>query len=353
MKPIFHPRLINDVFGDPVVYVEFLFDKRALLFDLGDLHPLPSRKVLRVTDVFVSHTHMDHFNGFDHLLRICLGRDKKLRLFGPPGFIDRAHHKLSAYTWNLVENYTNDFTLEVTEVHSQSLRTVRFRCHKAFQAEDTESKENHDGVILNEDTFRIRTTCLDHSIPCLAFTLEEKAHVNIMKNKLEAMGLPVGAWLKELKAAVIRGELDPTPIRVWWKEDRRIQERYLPLGLLRSEILQITPGQKITYVVDAVYHEENAKKIVELAQGSDILFIECSFLQQDVQHAVQKYHLTAQQAGSLAKAAGVKRLVPFHFSPRYTGKENLLIHELREAFGFHETGSEWHSERHPPSISPD
>jgi ribonuclease Z len=333
MKPLFHPRLINDVFGDPAVYVEFLFEKRALLFDLGDLHLLPSRKGLKISDVFVSHTHMDHFNGFDRLLRICLGREKRLRLFGPPGFIDQVHHKLSAYTWNLVENYLNDFTLEVTEVHPRSLRTVRFRCREAFRMSDGVHRENKDGVLLDEDTFRIRAACLDHQIPCLAFTLEEKAHVNIMKNKLEAMGLPVGAWLKELKAAVIRGDPDQSLIRVWWKEEGRTREQNLPLGELKSNILQITPGQKISYAVDLVYHQENAQKITELAGGSDLLFIECCFLDQDAEQAAHKYHLTARQAGLLAKTAGVKRVVPFHFSPRYEGKEQLLIQELQEASG--------------------
>jgi len=333
MKPLFHPRLVNDVFGDPGVYVEFLFEKRALLFDLGDLHRLPSRKILKITDVFVSHTHMDHFNGFDRLLRICLGREKQLRLFGPPDFIDQVRHKLSAYTWNLVEHYTNDFTIEVTEVHPQSLRTVRFRCREAFRLADDERRAHEDGVILDDETFRIRAASLDHSIPCLAFTFEEKTHVNIMKNRLEALGLRVGAWLKELKTAVIRGEGDRTPIRVWWKEKGRLQERELPLDELRSEILEITPGQKISYAVDLVYHQENARKLVELARGADLLFIECCFLEKDAQQAAQKYHLTAHQAGLLAKAAGVKRVVPFHFSPRYEGQEQLLILELQKASG--------------------
>ena len=64
-----------------------MFDRRALLFDLGDLSPLPPRKLLRITDVFVSHRHMDHFSGFDHPLRFVLRRDQIFTFYGPPGLI--------------------------------------------------------------------------------------------------------------------------------------------------------------------------------------------------------------------------------------------------------------------------
>ena len=131
MKPLFQPRLVNDPFGDPGVYVDFLFERRALLFDLGDVSPLSARQLLRVTHAFVSHTHMDHFAGFDALLRILLGRDKVLHLFGPPGFIDRVEHKLAAYTWNLVANYESDLVVRAepgrVEEREQAVRDLLIR----------------------------------------------------------------------------------------------------------------------------------------------------------------------------------------------------------------------------------
>ena len=105
MRPIFTAELVNGTFGDPALLIDFKFVRRALLFDIGDVTRLPTRKLLRVTDVFISHAHMDHFAGFDRLLRVCLGRAKGVRLYGPPQFLDRVEHKLAAYTWNLVHNY--------------------------------------------------------------------------------------------------------------------------------------------------------------------------------------------------------------------------------------------------------
>jgi ribonuclease Z len=62
------------------------------------------------------------------------------------------------------------------------------------------------------------------------------------------------------------------------------------------------------------------------------MFIEATFLQEDADKASQKYHLTAFQAGTLAKMAGAKRISLFHFSPKYKGTPHLLVEEAMKAF---------------------
>jgi ribonuclease Z len=58
---------------------------------------------------------MDHFAGFDRLLRVCLHRMTPLHLIGPAGFADRVEHKLRAYTLNLLDMDSVDFVITAAE----------------------------------------------------------------------------------------------------------------------------------------------------------------------------------------------------------------------------------------------
>lgn len=331
MKPIFHPSLINKTNGDPALYIDFLFDSRAILFDLGDVSHLSVKKLLRVADIFISHTHMDHFYGFDHLLRIMLGRDKHIRVYGPPGIIANISGKLQGYTWNLVGNYKSNLTFEVIEIHPDHLQQNIFYCKERFQASQPISILPREEVLLDTLSFQIKSVYLDHGIPCLAFCLTEKNHINVNKVKLQEMGLPVGPWLKELKNAVRAEKSENLEIAIPIKEKEGEPERREPLSLLKS-IVNITKGQKIAYVVDCVYNPENRQKILSLAQDADYFFCEAAFMEKDRDRAAQRHHLTACQAGILAREARAKKLIAFHFSPRYHGFYHLLVEEALQSY---------------------
>jgi len=330
MSVSFAARLVNSPFGDPGLYTDLRWEGRALLFDLGHNEALPAAEMLRVSHVFVSHCHMDHFIGFDRLLRLSLARDKKLHLFGPPGIIACVDGKLRGYTWNLVENYS--FTIEVAEVAPDDIQCVRFPAATGFQPEGLPSRP-FTGTLLDEPAFWVRTTHLDHRIYSLGFALEEKSHLNIDKDWLNRLGVPAGPWLSQLKQALRRGESDNWVVTARWRlKDGREQRRDFTLGEVRGRLVKETQGQKIAYVVDTLYSSENVARIAELAQGADLFFCESPFLDEDVDQATRRYHLTSRQAGLLGRAANVKKLIVFHFSPRYSGQAERIYREAQEAF---------------------
>lgn len=336
MNPSFSSYLVNDVFGDPGVYVDIRWSRRALLFDVGHIDGLGPTRLLRAGEIFVSHTHMDHFIGFDTVLRIALGRGKTLRLFGPPGLIENVQGKLLGYTWNLVDGYP--LTIEVQEFHTEAVRHACFHASDAFRLSEQpvqplRSAHRTDGFTVLEDSmFTVRAVALNHRIPSFAYSLEEQFHINVNKQKLHEAGLRVGAWLKDVKEHIWAGRPDDFRFTVALYDEHRREEREFVLGEVKERFLTITRGQKIAYVVDARYDSENEAKIVALAQGADLFYCESPYLDVDAEKARDRYHLTARQAGLMARKAHVRELVVFHFSPRYTGQGETLEREAMEAF---------------------
>jgi ribonuclease Z len=325
VSALVQPRLVNGPFGDPGVFVDFRFGRRAILFDLGDLSPLSSRELLRVSHVFVSHAHVDHVFGFDLLLRLCLHRPEPLHLTGPEGFADRVAGKLRGYTWNLLDEDSPDFAIIAAEfVAGRIARQCIFRAREAFQARRMEPEDLPPGLVHREADFTVEAAVLDHGTPSLAFALQERLRVNVWKEGLAALGLPVGPWLNEAKRLARNSAPDATPIEA--------PGRSITLGDLKEHALRIAPGQRVAYVTDAAGHPENAGKIITLCAGADRLFIEAVFRDADLGLAEQNRHLTARQAGDLARRAGVGRVTPFHFSSRYSDCEEELRREVREGF---------------------
>jgi ribonuclease Z len=336
MTPSFSSYLVNDCFGDPGVYVEVRWSKRALLFDLGQNDALGPTRLLRANDIFISHTHMDHFIGFDAVVRVALGRGKKLRLYGPPGLIDNVHGKLRGYTWNLVDGYP--LIIEVREFDRAEVRQATFHAANGFML----STPTIHPLVVHPDTglftvledpmFTVKAVALNHRIPSFAYALEEQFHINVNKQKLHEAGLPVGGWLRDVKQYVWAGKPDDFRFTALLFDEHRQMEQEFVLGDLRNRFLTISRGQKLAYVVDARFDEANEARIVALAAHADLFYCESPYLDADAEKARDRYHLTARQAGIMARKAQVRDLIVFHFSPRYTGQGEAIEQEAHDAF---------------------
>lgn len=329
MRPSFCPRLVNGPFDDPGLYIPFVYQCRAMMFDLGDISPLSSRDILKINHVFVTHTHIDHFIGFDRLLRLMIGRGKRLHLYGPRGFTENVVGKLDGYTWNLVNNYDDCLKIVVSEIHPHEVIRQEFDCMKGFKSREEPLITPFDGRLLQESDLSISAAVLDHGIPCLGFTIKERFHINIRKDGLDQLNLQPGPWLQVFKQSLY-DNLDPaTPVEA----DSKLKGQVLTFELseLKEIIALITPGQKVSYVADVSYNESNIERILALTDKSDHLYIEATFLEEHLDIAERKNHLTARQAGSLAGWARVGQITPFHFSQRYTECGHLLEAEARQA----------------------
>src|SRR5262249_31695137 len=167
-------------------------------------------------------------------------------------------------------------------------------------------------------------------IGVLGFAREEAAHVNVWKARLEERQLPVGPWLSALKRAVVEDKPDGFPIAVA-PAGTDGGAREMPLGALR-DLVSVTPGQKVAYVTDVADTDGTRAKIGALAGGADLLFIGAAFAKEDAAQAAARAHLTTAAAGEIARAAGAKRVEPFHFSARYAGEDERMMAEVQAAF---------------------
>jgi ribonuclease Z len=276
---------------------------------------------------------MDHFVGFDTLLRLFLGREGEIHLFGPTDFLSHVEGKLAGYTWNLVSEYPNNFGLRVTEIQKEKMLTKTYLCRDRFRSERPPEVSPFSGILLKEPSFHVEGFLLDHRTPCIGLCLVENFYVNIDKEALRKMGLPVGPWLTHFKKALHeKRDLKSDFIVTWEEKGKLIREKAFVLGDLAEQIGKMSPGQRIAYITDIIGSPENFEKVVRLAKEADHLFIEAAFLESDRETAQKKYHLTAKEAGELGKKAGVKQLTLFHFSPRYNHQEADIQREALEAF---------------------
>lgn len=94
----------------------------------------------------------------------------------------------------------------------------------------------------------------------------------------------------------------------------RIQREGTLGGVSLDDVSELRRGQRFAFIMDT----RLCDGVYALADGADMLVIESTFLNEDIELAVDHGHLTAGQAASVARDCGVRHLVLTHFSQRYT-----------------------------------
>lgn len=318
MRTNFIIKHINSPFEDSVFFVRNIYKKSAFLLDCGRLGNIANSEVLSITDVFVSHTHIDHFYGFDRLIRTFIRADKTLRFYGPEGFINNVKGKISGYTWNLIKNYK--LIIEAYELLNDKIKVSIFKADLGFIPEEYEFERKE---LELDDGFKLTYEFFDHGIKTVGYRIKEDIHVNVKKDTLDILGYKKGGWISELKARLRNRNNDGT-IAVETENGVIIKE----IRELEEELIIYTPPQDITYITDIAPTFENFKKAINFAKNSHILMIEGMFLKKDVMHAIIKKHLTLELAKEIFFQSSSNFVHFFHFAPKYENDKQTFFKTL-------------------------
>ena len=261
------------------------------LFDCGEGTQVSLRALnlrwKRITAIFISHTHADHVTGLPGMLMLSsqVDREEPLYIIGPPR--TREYVEMSR---NVLEMYIN-FEIIVHEIEDP----------------------RQAGEVFGGDGFTIRSFPLYHTRDCVGYSLTEDERPGVFhpEHAME-LGVPRGPLWSQLQQG-----------NAVTLEDGSVVESQQVMGAPR-------PGRKFSYVTDSLRHRSIEQEIT----GSDLLICEGMFEKslQDASH--EKRHMTAHDAGVLARrAGGVKQMGLIHYSPRYTKKDlKRLEQEAKEEF---------------------
>ncbi len=310
--------LVNGVFGDSLLKVQLNHQRRSLLFDLGDPGRMAARVAHQISDIFFTHTHADHIGGFLWFLRSRIGDLPPCRCYGPPGLARQIAGMANGILWDRVGHRAPRF--EVREWHEDHMKCYRVVAGVAGEEPMADLPLAH-GLLLQEASFAVRATALDHGTLVLAYAFQPTLQIKVRRDQLQARGLQAGHWLQDLQQQLSRGNLDG--------------EITLPTGGTRSvaqlkdDLLLVTPGQKLVYATDFADTRPNRERLVKLAAGAHTLFCEAAFMLADSEQARHTQHLTTAACAEIANAAEVTHLMPFHFSKRYIKRTAEVYEELR------------------------
>ena len=312
---------LNSPFDDSAFFVRNIYRRNAFLFDCGRLGGLTHSDILSLGDIFVSHTHMDHFVGFDRILRGALKADTELRLFGPPGFINNVAGKFRGYTWNIIGDYT--FAVSAMELcpEGDKCKIGYFAAKNSFAP--LLSEISLTGKVNLGEGFTLSYDFFDHRTPSIGYRVDEPLQYNINKEKLIELGYNGGPWVSEFKRALAAGERDREITA-----DNGGRATVRTVGKLEEELVFVRLPQSITYITDIAPSPDNIEKAIKLADRSTLLIIEAVFLDEDEEHAISKNHLTVNKAKKIFLQSNSEFVRFAHFAARYEKDKSRFMSSL-------------------------
>ncbi|MFE0513616.1 ribonuclease Z [Streptomyces sp. NPDC058964] len=181
----------------------------------------------------------------------------------------------------------------------------RLRYATAYRetVELTEAPVDADGDLAVTPSYTLEARKLSHPVESYGYRLVEPDGRRMLPERLAAYG--------------IKGP-----------DVGRIQ-REGTLGEVRLEdVSEVRRGQRFAFVMDT----RLCDGVHALAEGCDMLVIESTFLDEDLELAVDHGHLTAGQAARAARDAGVRHLVLTHFSQRYSEPDQFELQARAAGF---------------------
>ena len=257
------------------------FNEENILIDCGEGTQTQFRKAKlnpgKITRILISHFHGDHILGIPGILSTLAlnGYNKTLYIYGPKGSKKFIHDLLQLF------NFRREYEIKVEEV---------------------------TGKFLETKDFFIEAKSMTHGIPCNAYSFSKIGHTRIDREKLKKSGLPSGPILQTLKEG---------------KNIAYNGKKYLAKDLTYKE-----DDLKISIIMDTSVNKE----IAPFVKNSDLIISEASFDSQLEEHAKEHQHLTAKQAGEIAKKSKSKRLILTHISQRYENKLKELLDDAKTEF---------------------
>lgn len=237
----------------------------------------------RLSHIFISHLHGDHFLGLMGLLSTMHlnGRKQDLYLYGPIG---------------------------LAEIITIQLKYSNTRLHYKIHFKELRSPTSE--IIMENEHLTVHTIPLNHRIQCNGFLFKEKPKPRKMvKDKVLSANLGV-AQINTLKKGVD-----------FHDEDGKL------LYSVKDFTLPAKRSRSYAYCSDTLYDEV----ILPIIKGVDLLYHEATFLHEMIDRAEQTHHTTCRQAGIMAQKAEVGQLILGHFSNRYKELTPLLA-EAKEEF---------------------